>query len=291
MVVSRRYVVVDAFSSTPAKGNPVAVVLDSDGLSDGDMQAIAGWTNLSETTFVQPPTDPAADYILRIFTPTTELPFAGHPTLGSAHAIIAAGITEPKDGVVVQQCGRGLVRVTIEESGEERRLFLELPAATAKRLSEDQVVEMEDIIGQSVSRTPWPTALDVGPIWVVAQLASAQALLDLKPNYTRMAAFTDRIEVGGLSLFGDHTSGKADIEVRSFVPADGVNEDPVCGSGNGCVAVFRHQNGLAPAGSSYLATQGKKMGRDGKVFVRVGQNGEISLGGSCVTVVSGELRY
>jgi PhzF family phenazine biosynthesis protein len=291
MLTARKYVVVDAFTSVPTKGNPVAVILDAENLSDADMQAIACWTNLSETTFVQPATGPGADYLLRIFTPTTELPFAGHPTLGSAHAIIAAGYAKPKDGVVVQQCGRGLVRVTVEESETERRLFLELPAATTKQLSEAEVAEMEDIIGQTVARTPWPTALDVGPIWVVAQLASAQALLDLQPNYTRMAAFTNKIKVGGLSLYGDHTSGDAQIEVRSFVPADNVNEDPVCGSGNGCVGVYRYMNGLAPAGSSYLAQQGRKLGRDGQVFVRVGEKGEISLGGSCVTVVSGELRY
>ncbi|MXO98629.1 PhzF family phenazine biosynthesis isomerase [Altererythrobacter xixiisoli] len=286
----RAYTVVDAFSATPFKGNPVAVVLEADGLSDGEMQAIANWTNLSETTFVLPATQAGADYRLRIFTPRSELPFAGHPTLGSAHAVLEAGLIQPRDGMLVQQCAKGLVTIAIEGTGAERMLHLGLPEAAITTLAPDDVDELEAVLGAPVDRSLPPAIVDVGAIWVVAQAASAEALLALEPDFARSAAFEARLGATGLSLFGAHADGhSADIEVRSFAASCGVNEDPVCGSGNGSIAAYRQLHGALPAGGRYSATQGIRTGRDGRVAVRISAQGSISIGGACVTCASGTL--
>jgi PhzF family phenazine biosynthesis protein len=288
----RAYKVVDAFSDRPFKGNPVAVVLDSAGLSDVEMQAIARWTNLSETTFLLPANDPIASYRLRIFTPRSELPFAGHPTLGSAHAILEAGRATPRDGVLVQECEHGLVRIAVEQDGASRRLVLDLPDAAVTPLDPVDVDELEAIIGAPVNRDATPAIVNVGAVWVVAQLADADALLALEPDYARSARFERRLGATGLSLFGAHAHGEAAIEVRSFAPSCGVEEDPVCGSGNGSVAVFRSLRGmLAAGGDRYVATQGQKVGRDGRISVSVDANGKVTVGGACVTCIDGILAF
>src|SRR5690606_7382605 len=164
--MSRKYKVVDVFTAQPLLGNPVAVVLDADGLDGTTMQQIARWTNLSETTFVLPPTRPGADYRLRIFTPGSELPFAGHPTPGSAHAVLESERVVPRDGRLVQECGAGLVSIAV--SGSTR--VLTLPAAQVTGLAPDDVSELEAILGAPVNRAAEPALVDVGPAWVVAQL-------------------------------------------------------------------------------------------------------------------------
>lgn len=287
----RAYKVVDAFSDQPFKGNLVAVVLDAEGLGDADMQAIARWTNLSETTFLLPADDPAADYRLRIFTPQSELPFAGHPTLGSAHAALEAGRVLPKDGVLVQQCGQGLVRIAVTGAPDQRRFTLDLPPARVTLLDPADVEELEAIIGAPVRRDMPPAIIDVGAVWIVAQLDDAATLLSLTPDMSRSAAFERRLGATGLSLFGLQRAGETGIEVRSFAPSCGVEEDPVCGSGNGSIAVFRHHHaGLPTAGADYVATQGRQTGRDGIVHVQVSGNGAVRIGGACVTCVDGVLR-
>jgi PhzF family phenazine biosynthesis protein len=288
----RAYKVVDAFSSVPFKGNPVAVVLDAAGLSTSEMQAIARWTNLSETTFLLPPTEPGADYHLRIFTPRSELPFAGHPTLGSAHAALEAGIVTPKDDALVQQCGQGLVRIAVDGEGDHRQLTLELPSASITPLADADVDELEAIVGQRILREVTPAIIDVGAVWVVAQLADAASLLAAEPDFARSARFERRLGVTGLSLFGRHGPGSGhEIEVRSFAPSCGVDEDPVCGSGNGSIAVLRATRGLLPKeGAHYVAAQGQKVGRDGRINISVDSAGRVTVGGACVTSVDGVLR-
>jgi len=287
----RAYKVVDAFSSRPFMGNPVAVILDGEGLGDTEMQAIARWTNLSETTFLLPPTDARADYRLRIFTPRSELPFAGHPTLGSAHAALESGRVRPRDGVLVQECGQGLVRIAVEGEGENRVLVLDLPKAAVSRLEAADIDELEAIIGAPVDRAAPPAIVDVGAVWVVAQVKDAAALLGLTPDFARSARFEKRLGATGLSLFGEYASGEAAIEVRSFAPSCGVEEDPVCGSGNGSVAMFRFLNRRMPAaGGKYMATQGQMVARDGRIFVSVDAQGAITIGGACVTCAEGNLR-
>ncbi len=285
------YKVVDVFTSRPLAGNPVAVVFDAGRLETDDMQAIARWTNLSETTFVLPQTTTAADYRLRIFTPRSELPFAGHPTLGSAHAILEAGRAVLREGGrLVQQCGIGLVDVTIEDGADGRLLAFALPSARIAPLPAADVAELALILGCKLNPEAAPALVNVGPIWVVLPMTDAAAVLDLKPDFTKLAAFERRLGVTGLTVYGRYQQGELAIEVRSFAPSCGVEEDPVCGSGNASVAAFQWERGLLPAGGvAYVAAQGRRVGRDGRVKVRIGADGRVHVGGSCITCVDGLL--
>jgi PhzF family phenazine biosynthesis protein len=289
--MKRSYKVVDVFTLRPLLGNPVAVVLDAEGLTTDAMQAIAGWTNLSETTFVLPPTTAEADYRLRIFTPRSELPFAGHPTLGSAHALLEAGrVTPRRSGRLIQECSIGLVEVTVEERGGDRHLTFGLPPAKLAPLHAADIAELERILRCKVDIKTAPAIVNVGAIWVVAQMNDATSVRDLRPDFVRLAAFERRLGVTGLTVFGHHEHGDAAIEVRSFAPSCGVEEDPVCGSGNGSVAAFQWERGLLPSGGTdYVAAQGRCVGRDGRVKVNVDANGKVRVGGSCVTCVEGSL--
>jgi PhzF family phenazine biosynthesis protein len=290
--MKRSYKVVDVFSFRPLLGNPVAVVMDAEGLTVDAMQAVARWTNLSETTFVLPPTTAEADYRLRIFTPRSELPFAGHPTLGSAHAILEAGRVTPRgSGRLIQQCGIGLVELTIGEGGGNRELTFRLPRAKLEPLHTADMTELELILGCKVDLKTVPAIVNVGAIWIVAQLNDAASILNLRPDFARLAELERRLGVTGLTVFGAREHGDdAAIEVRTFAPSCGVEEDPVCGSGNGSVAAFRWQRGLLPpGGTDYVAAQGRCVGRDGRVKVSVDANGNVGVGGSCVTSVEGSL--
>ena len=246
----RRFVTLDVFTAEPLAGNPLAVVLDAEDLDTEALQAVAAWTNLSEPTFVLPAERPEADYRLRIFTPRSELPFAGHPTLGSAHAALEASRVVPRDGRLVQECGVGLVQLRADGEGAHRELSFSLPAATLTPLDGSDVEELEAILGAGINREAHPAMVNVGPVWIVACVSSVERLLSLKPDFARSAAFESRVGVTGVTLFAAKNGTEADIEVRSFASSQGVNEDPVCGSGNGSVAVFRHAHRLLPSGTT-----------------------------------------
>jgi PhzF family phenazine biosynthesis protein len=275
---------VDVFTAVPFKGNPVAVVLDGDRVSAADMQAIAGWTNLSETTFVCAPTDERADYRLRIFTPKRELPFAGHPTIGSAHAVLRHGLKGKTAGRLVQECGKGLVDIKIE--GE--RLFLALPEPRFREPNASQVAAVAEALGVKTADIQRASIIDVGPVWFTLQLPSAETVAALAPDMGRLAALSS-IGITGVNVFGLHDVGAgADLEVRSFAPGEGVPEDPVCGSGNGCVAALVRRDRVLQA-RSYVAGQGRCLGRDGRVAVEL-DDSTIWLGGHAVTCVEGVLH-
>lgn len=274
---ARAFRQVDVFTAVPYKGNPVAVVLDGEGLSDAEMQAFANWTNLSETTFVLPATDPAADYRVRIFTPKAELPFAGHPTLGTAHAVIEAGLAAPRDGRLVQQCAVGLVELSVGGAG----LSFRLPRYAQSELTDPEATGW---IGAEVRGAA--QAVDVGPVWLIAQLAEISALENLKHDEARLSAYYMPRGMTGATLYA--TDGER-VMVRSFAPGDGIAEDPVCGSGNGAVAAFRLAAGQVAAGEGYVASQGRQVGRDGYVHVRI-EGTDIHIGGQCVTCIEGKVR-
>lgn len=272
-----RFSQVDVFSAEPLLGNPVAVVHDADAVSDDDMARFARWTNLSETTFLLTPTDPGADYRLRIWTPAGELPFAGHPTIGSAHAWLEAGGAPATDGEMVQECAAGLVRL---RRGDGERLAFQAPPLVrsgpvddadraairaALRIQDDQVVDLA-----------W---VDNGPGWVAVLLEDADAVLALRPDY---AAFGD-LEIG---VVGRHAPGHdADIEVRAFVPTMGIGEDPVTGSFNAGVAQWLAGDRLP---TSYVASQGTALGRRGRVHIDV-EGDTVWVGGDALTTISGEV--
>ena len=277
MTETRAFKQVDVFTSVPLMGNPVAVILDAAGLSTETMQAMANWTNLSETTFVTPATDPAADYSVRIFTPNSELPFAGHPTLGTAHAVIEAGLASFKDGKIIQQCAVGLVEVSQSGSG----LSFRLPRYSFEDAPDVDWLAAALRDGAIVGE---PQVVNVGPRWVIAELASVAVLDALKPDLASLADYDRKHRTTGLTVFA--VGPDQSLMVRSFAPADGVAEDPVCGSGNAAVAAYRMRLEQVVAGSSYAVSQGRQVGRDGKVQVRI-EGDAIHVGGECVTVMEG----
>jgi PhzF family phenazine biosynthesis protein len=268
---------VDVFTTTPYAGNPVAVVLDGEGLAASEMQRFASWMNLSETTFVLPPTAPGADYRIRIFTPVSELPFAGHPTLGTCHAWLAAGGTTEDPDVVVQQCTAGLITVRRTEDGLAFAAppllrtgpvdeVLEQEIASALALDRDEIVAME-----------W---VDNGPGWIAVLLADADAVLAVRPAFINL----------DLGLAGPHPDGSPTaIEVRAFFPKDGtLVEDPVTGSFNASLAQWLLATGRATA--PYTASQGTALGRSGRVRISQDPDGTIWVGGGTVTCVEGEVE-
>lgn len=274
MTAIRPFAQVDVFTAVPLMGNPVAVVLDGEGLTTDQMQAMAAWTNLSETTFVLRPTQAGADYRVRIFTPRAELPFAGHPTLGTAHAVIEAGLAAPQGGRLVQECAVGLVELTVGSD----RLSFRLPRYALTELADPEATAWINAPVKGSAR-----AVDVGPVWLVAEVAGIAALENLAHDEARLAAYYVPRGWTGATLFaadGDR------VVVRSFAPGDGIPEDPVCGSGNGAAAAFRLAAGQVSNGDSYRASQGRQVGRDGWIDVRF-EGTDIHIGGQCVTVIKG----
>lgn len=281
---------VDVFANTSFKGNPVAVVLDSTGLTTPQMQSIANWTNVSETTFVSAATDPLADYKIRIFTPTSELPFAGHPTIGTAHALIEAGLVQPKNGLITQQCEVGLIPILVERESEgPTHIFFELPKAKFVELSTDEIHRVQEILGASSLAAITPMFVNVGPIHTVVQLPTAQDVLSLTPKLDELNQFSKEYGTAGVVVFGAQDSNKETaIEARSFFPLLGINEDPVCGSGNGAIAAFIAQTQQTSVfGEYFSSSQGQALGREGKIALRIYPDFRIQVGGESVTTIDG----
>lgn len=267
----------DVFTDRPYRGNPLAVVVDAEGLSTAEMQQFANWTNLSETTFLLPPTDPRADYRVRIFTASEEFPFAGHPTLGSAHAWLGAGGVPRQDGTLVQECGAGLVRVK-RDGG--RLAFVAPPLTRTGPVSGEDLARIAAGL-----RMPRESLLDAawlvnGPEWIGVLLESAEQVLAIRPDYAAMAD----LKVG---VIGPHSErSEADFEVRTFIPGDAAVEDPVTGSFNAGAAQWLIGSGRAPG--CYLAAQGTVLGRRGRIYVdAVGD--DIWVGGSSVGCIHGSV--
>jgi len=269
---------VDVFTAKPFLGNPVAVVIGAGSLGTEEMQRIAGWTNLSETTFLLPPTAPGARYRLRIFTPRQELPFAGHPTIGSAHAALESGFAKAVDGKLKQECGAGVLELAVEEQDGTRRIFVKAPAP---RITAVQA----PLFGKARA-----FRVDVGPVWVVVDLGAARNVDALAPDMAAISELSSALDATGATVFGRTGNADAPIHVRSFAPAHGIPEDPVCGSGNISVAAYLRETGLlGEFGQNYTARQGMQVGRDGRVQVRVSADA-IRIGGEAVTCVDGTLR-
>jgi PhzF family phenazine biosynthesis protein len=273
--VRRSFRQVDVFTTTPYCGNPVAVVLDGAGLSSAEMQRFAHWTNLSETTFVLPPSDPQADYLVRIFTPVAELPFAGHPTLGTCHAWREASASDADE--IVQQCGAGLVPVRRTADG----LAFAAPRLIRSGPVDEPLVEhLASVLRIDRSEILDAEWADNGPGWVAVLLESAEAVLALRPGFVDL-------DVG---VVGPHPPGSAAaFEVRAFFPKDGATvEDPVTGSLNASLAdwLLRTRRASAP----YVASQGAALGRAGRVHVTRDEGGTIWVGGGTVICIAGEVE-
>jgi PhzF family phenazine biosynthesis protein len=287
---SYRFSQLDVFTELPLRGNPLAVVHAAQGLTDDTMAAFARWTNLSETTFLLAPTEPGADYRVRIFTPTVELPFAGHPTLGSCHAWLAAGGQPHTPGEVVQQCGVGLVRIRREGA---RLAFAAPPRRRRGPLDEAMVLRIARFLQVPRAAVVAHQHCDNGPGWKAVMLASADEVLALRPQLSsegdlEIGVVGPSKSAGKVGVVGAHAAGmQPAFEVRAFFPAPSgsLAEDPVTGSLNAALAQWLIGDGLAPP--RYVAAQGTALGRAGRVHVA--QDGDdIWIGGDCVTVVQGK---
>lgn len=270
---------VDVFTDTPLRGNPLAVVHDAGGLSDAGMQAFARWTNLSETTFLLPTSDAEADYRVRIFTPGGELPFAGHPTLGSCHAWLEAGGVPKTAGRVVQQCGVGLVPIRLDGA----RAAFAAPPLRSEPVDDALLAKVLAALGVRREQLRAARWLDNGPKWLALLLDDAAAVLALEPDH---AALKHLAKVGVVAPHG--AGSDCAFEVRAFVAAVGIPEDPVTGSLNAGLAQWLIGEGLAP--ERYVASQGTRLERNGRVHI-VREGGTVWVGGASVSVIRGTAAW
>jgi len=296
---------VDVFTATPYYGNPLAVVLDGAGLSDDEMQHFARWTNLSETTFVLPPTQPGADYRVRIFTPGAELPFAGHPTLGSCHAWLEAGGTPKQADVIVQECAVGLV--SIRRAGHH--LAFAAPPLRRSTPSPELLAQVAQALGIETTQIRAAQQLDNGPQWLGLLLDSMDTVLALEPDHQALKNMKQKVGVCAVEsapkainliakssrearAFAEHAGdapqqAAPDLEVRAFAAPVGIPEDPVTGSLNASLAQWLMADGHLP--ERYLAAQGTRLGRAGRVQLERDDQGQVWVGGQVVTCISGQV--
>lgn len=280
MTVRRRFSQLDVFTAVPTKGNPLAVVHDAEGLSDAQMAAFARWTNLSETTFLLPPTDATADYRVRIFTPGGELPFAGHPTLGSCRAWLDAGGRPRQTGRIVQQCGVGCV--TVRADGD--RLAFAAPPLTRTPVDDRLLAQVVDALGLLPADLLAACWLDNGPQWLGLRVANATRLRALAPDHGRLKTLA---KVGLVAAQAAGGAEDTQFEVRGFAAPIGVEEDPVTGSLNASLAEWLIGEGVAPP--AYVAAQGTALGRAGRVHVQRDADG-LWIGGDVAACIQGELQ-
>lgn len=283
----RNFDEVDVFASARGRGNPLAVVLDAEGLATDDMQAIAAWLNLSETTFVLPPTRPAADYRLRIFTPRQELPFAGHPSVGTAHVVLERGIVTPRAGGLVQECGAGLLPLRVEGEGGQRRIHVRAPRGVERQADPGAVLAS---LGGATRGALRPALIDNGPRWWCVELEGEATVRTLAPDLAAMASASVATGAVGVAVFARCSGATHSIVVRAFVPADGIPEDPVTGSANAAITAWLHANAALPA-LRFISSQGREVGRDGFVECAVDAEGEAWIGGQTQAVVEGVIHW
>ena len=296
---------VDVFTATPYLGNPLAVVLDGKGLSDAQMQGFARWTNLSETTFVLPPTQAAADYRVRIFTPGGELPFAGHPTLGSCHAWLEAGGTPRSNDLIVQECQIGLVHIRRQGA----RLAFAAPPLQRSEPSAALMTQILAALGLQAHQVRAAQLLDNGPVWLGLLLDSMDTVLGLTPDHAALKKVGQKVGVAALDtppdtpvliarssqearVFSGHehdqpTHPAPDLEVRAFAAPIGINEDPVTGSLNASLAQWLIHEGLLP--ERYIAAQGTCLDRAGRVHIERDAQGQVWVGGAVVSCIDGRV--
>lgn len=289
-MTTRRYLQLDVFADRPGAGNALGVVFDAADMDAAAMQAYAAWANLSETIFFLPPASPAADYRVRIFTPRSELPFAGHPSVGAAWAALDSGLVQARDGVLMQECAAGLLPVRIEDRDTTRAIHVRAPHAREVTTGDTHRAALTTALRDLPLGALAPALWNNGPGWWLVELADAAAVRGMAPDLPAIAALTSASDAVGLAVFGRTGASDHDLTVRAFCPADGIPEDPVTGSANASIAALLHRAGALPgAGGRYLASQGRELGRDGKVEVQVDGEGEVWIGGRVQAVIRGSV--
>ena len=288
----RPFLLCDVFSARLGAGNGLAVVLDGSGLSGERMQAFAAYINQSETTFVLPASRPEASYRIRIFTPVSELPFAGHPSVGSAHAVLEAVLATAVNGQLVQECAAGLLPITVQGEGAARVISVRAPRGKHIETNDAAKALLPAALhGMHLGELP-PALINNGPLWWCVQLADEAAVRTLQPAQADIVALNLATQSVGLAVFAKADASDYQLVVRAFCPADNIPEDPVTGSANAAIAAYLHQCGaLAEIGNPYTASQGRELGRDGLVQVRVDEEGEVWIGGKTQTVIEGRMGW
>ncbi len=287
-----RYLQMDVFAACPGAGNPLGAVIEGGRFDPAQMQAFAAWTNLSETIFLLPPTVPDADYRVRIFTPRQELPFAGHPSVGAAWAVLDSGLVLADKTRLVQECEAGLLPIDIEYRDGGRLPHVRAPRA--RRIGGAELAPaLIDAAMQNMKTGVLEHALwDNGPHWWLIELADAHAVRSLQPDLAAIAALTEATGAVGLAVHAVDERDGHHLAVRAFCPADNIPEDPVTGSAQALIGARLAAAGRLPGrNGAYVGSQGRELGRDGRVTVRVDDEGEVWIGGEVQAVIRGEVMW
>ena len=288
----RRYVQLDVFASRPGAGNPLAVVLDATGLDDAAMQAIAKWTRLPETTFVFPPVSDYSTHRIRIFSPRREVPFAGHPSVGTAHALLDAGLAMPRDGLLVQDGIAGKLPLKVRGEGAERTVAVRTPRARVQEIATPDDPRLRDALSGLELGTQPLVLMDGGRRWWLAELASESHLRDVEPNWDAIAALAEATDSMGLFVYARSDDAVYYYAVRAFVGAPARFEDAASGAANATRAAWLAERGALPGGDGfYRVSQGREVGHDAIIELQVDADGEVWSGGRAVAVVTGELDW
>jgi PhzF family phenazine biosynthesis protein len=290
MATPREFLQVDVFADRPGAGNGLAVVLDADGMDAAAMQAFANWTNLSETTFVLAPSTPTASYRVRIFTPQSELPFAGHPSVGTAHALLVAGRVVPVAGRLLQECKAGLLPVEVAGDGPTRVVSVRAPRARVLDATPGMLARVRACAGDATLGALAPAFVDNGPRWWCVEFAGEADVRGFAPDLDAIAGLMRDTGTVGYAVFARAAAGG--LVVRVFCPADGIPEDPVTGAANAAIGGLLHAcDALGTLGHDYAVSQGREVGRDGRIAVRIDDDGEVWIGGRTQTVIRGSVDW
>ena len=287
----RRYVQLDVFASRAGDGNPLAVVLDAEGLDDARMQAIARWTRLPETTFVFPAASDDATHRIRMFSPRREVPFAGHPSVGTAHALLDAGLAAPRDGLLVQDGIAGKLPLMVTGAGRERTIAVRTPRARVQEIATPDDPRLRDALaGLPLGGLP-PVLMDGGRRWWLAELASEADLRNAQPNWEAIVALAHATDSMGLFVYARSQDPVHYFAVRAFVGAPARFEDAASGAANATLAAWLAECGALPDGGFYRVSQGREVGHDAIIELRVDAGGDVWSGGRAVAVVTGTLDW
>ncbi|AKC78906.1 phenazine biosynthesis protein PhzF family [Xanthomonas arboricola] len=292
-MTTRRFLQLDVFSARPGSGNPLAVVLDAQGLDDAAMQAIARWTKLPETTFVFAAPDAHSSYRLRMFSPQKEVPFAGHPSVGTAHAVLEAGLAAPDDGVLIQDCIAGQLPLRVEQIAGHRSIAIRTPRARVAEQVEADDPRLRDAVGGWPLGSLPPALMDGGRTWWVVELASEAALRGLQPDWDAIAALAESTGSMGVFAYARAAApGAYDLAVRAFVGNGRRFEDAASGAANAVLAAWLDSRQALPGKERrYVVSQGREIGFDALLELRIDANGDVWSGGQVQTVIRGTLDW
>lgn len=282
----------DVFAPRIGTGNPLAVILDADSLSTEQMQAIASWMNLAETTFILQPSCAEADYRVRIFTTQKEIAFAGHPSIGSAHALLSRGMQPKTAGQLIQQCSAGLLPIRFHTEHGNNTLSVRVPSSMLVRYADATDTLFTSILAGSQFSAVQPALVEGGRRWWLAELPSEQDVRQFMPDVFAIKQLADQTQSLGLCIFARRQAPESGLVVRAFPLGVGIFEDPASGAANAAIAAYLQETGqLNALGHQYLVSQGREIGRDAVLRLAIDANNEVWVGGECQNVIEGRLQW